>query len=87
MTAPNPIDYTTYTGAVKTRDGMPVRIICRDRSGPYPIVAMGLGEDQDEWIRCFPRNGLWRGVAGCSNDLLPVPKPRVKRHRPIPTGK
>ncbi len=73
MSDPNIIDYTTYTGDVKTRDGHSVRIICRDRSGPYPIVAI-VGEGESNHLRSFRRNGWWGDSRSGRHGLVPVPE-------------
>ncbi len=71
------IDYVTYQGEVQTRDGTPARIICRDRGGPYPIVAL-VGEGESNHLRSFRRNGWWGDSRSGRHGPIPVPEKETK---------
>ena len=62
------------TKPVRTRDGRPARIICTDRRGPFPIVAL-LKSYGGEEVRSYDQNGQFadRGP-GVANDLLNIPE-------------
>src|SRR5574337_94440 len=62
------------TKPVQTRAGHPARIICTDRKGEYPIVAL---VDDDDKARCFTKDGMyWASSKPCNNDLVNVPQKR-----------
>ena len=42
---------------VVTRDGRPVRILCTDANGTYPIVALVSGEDNEDSACTFKEDG------------------------------
>lgn len=45
---------------VVTRDGRNVRIICTDKRGDYPVVALiGIQDNGDESLDAFTENGCW----------------------------
>lgn len=65
------------TKPVRTRDGRPVRILCADRAGDKPIVALLLKEGC-EYLRSYFADGTYTGVPGYRNqhplDLVNPPK-------------
>ena len=74
----------TLDGEYQTRDGRPVRVLCVDRNGLYPVVAM-IGDSQD--VRTFSEDGVFGLTSGGRDDLIlrrrePV---RESRWRFVPT--
>lgn len=65
------------TKPVRTRDGRQVRILCTDRAGDKPIVALLLKEGC-EYLRSYFADGTYTGVPGYRNqhslDLVNIPK-------------
>lgn len=60
------------TKPVQTRDGRPARIICTDRKGEFPIVAL-LDYDEVD-ARAFAANGtVWGDGPDHKNDLINIP--------------
>lgn len=58
---------------VQTRDGKPVRIICFDRKGTAPIVALvDTGNDAEE-IRYYLADGKRSNTSDVSMDLVMAP--------------
>jgi hypothetical protein len=62
---------------VETRDGCPVRIVCWDRKGVEPIVAL-LGDGRDEEVGTFHTNGVYIRGQQSARDLFLVPNPDYK---------
>lgn len=61
------------TKPVRTRDGQAARIICTDRKGSYPIVAI-VGNDDDE-LRSFTADGkCWVRGGFSALDLVNIPE-------------
>lgn len=61
------------TKPVQTRDGRKARIICTDRKGEMPIVALITSEDGTETISDFKLNGsYWCGLK--ESDLINIPQ-------------
>lgn len=56
---------------IVTRDGRSVRIICTDRSGIYPIVAL-VGESME--VCCYTKEGKFFSNTQSSNDLFFAPE-------------
>ena len=54
------------TRKVVTRDGMPVRIICTDAKGDYPVVALAIDEDGSE----YTIRSTQYGISGFTEDDL-----------------
>ena len=51
---------------VVTREGRPVRIVCTDAKGDYPVVALAIDDDGSEYtVRCRPD-----GIGGFDEDDL-----------------
>ena len=44
---------------VVTRSGLPVRIVCTDKKGDYPVVALVKKSDNSEDVNSFRENGLY----------------------------
>ncbi len=63
-----------------TRDGRKARIICTDKKGPSPIVAVlprnGMEDVEDTY--CYLSNGRWMKETVNSEDLLNAPTPMRK---------
>ncbi len=61
---------------VVTRDGRNVRIICTDRRGEYPIIALTRKQDNgEETLDAFTENGRWALFGKESvNDLFSAPE-------------
>lgn len=62
------------TKPVRTREGRPARILCTDRKGTYPILALILHKDnfEEHWI--YSAEGKVAGTTNeCVNDLVNVP--------------
>ena len=61
---------------VVTRDGRNVRIICTDRRGDYPIIALTEKQDNgEETLDAFTENGRWALVGKESiHDLFFAPE-------------
>jgi len=64
----------TLDGEYQTRDGRPVRVLCVDRNGLYPVVAM-IGDSQD--VRTFSEDGVFGLTSGGRNDLI------LRRREPV----
>lgn len=60
---------------VMTRDGRPARIICTDRKGEYPILALIDDNDGFEGIAIYFANGKNR-TKDTPNDLVNAPTKR-----------
>lgn len=58
---------------VQTRDGKPVRIICFDRKGNVPIVALVDMGDDAEHVRYYRANGRRSNTSDVSMDLVMAP--------------
>ena len=65
----------TMDGKYQTRDGRPVRVLCVDADGDYPVVALAGG-----CVYTYTLEGkVLIGTAEGADDLIPVPeKRRVK---------
>ena len=44
---------TDLTKPVQTADGCKARVICTDRGGCYPVLALGIRDDGGEGIYCY----------------------------------
>ena len=55
---------------VVTRDGLPVRVICTDKKGEYPVVALVRKSDNNEEAHCFRENGLYLEGHKVNTDLF-----------------
>lgn len=68
------------TKPVQTREGDPVRIICTDRKGEYPIVGLVLSDHGDghEVVRAWPIDGQFYSKNMQHLDLINVPPKPVK---------
>ena len=68
--------YKNPSRKIVTRDGRNVRIICTDRRGNYPIIALTKKQDNDEeTLDAFTENGRWALVGKESiHDLFFVPE-------------
>lgn len=56
-----------------TSDGQPVRILCTDLKGFYPIAAAILQKDGAEYLTQFTSDGKWYTDTESVNDLKEVP--------------
>jgi hypothetical protein len=68
------------TKPVRTRGGRPARIICYDRGGLYPIVALVTYPD-NEWpeVKTYTKNGQFDSRNfNSSMDLINVPEKHVR---------
>ena len=54
---------------VVTRDGRAVRIICTDKKGTQPIIAL-ITNNKKEDLRTFYKNGRWSNTNECNLDLF-----------------
>lgn len=63
---------------VKTRDGRKARIVCTDRTGPFPIVALVMRMDRDhEENMSFSLDGRLANARNpCPSDLVNIPEKR-----------
>ena len=52
---------------IVTRSGRPVRIICTDAKGKYPVIALISNRNGDEASFEFTKDGLWS--EDCENSL------------------
>ena len=52
---------------IVTRAGRPVRIICTDAKGKYPVIALISNKNGDEASFEFTKDGLWN--ENCENSL------------------
>lgn len=66
------------TKPVQTRDGHPVRILCTDRKGKYPVVGLVISNYDDDFIRCWPVSGIYDLDRLQHLDLINVPPKPVK---------
>lgn len=66
------------TKPVQTRDGRPVRILCMDRKGEYPVVGLVISNYDDDFIRCWPVSGIYDLDRLQHLDLINVPPKLVK---------
>lgn len=66
------------TKPVQTRDGHPVRILCTDRKGKYPVVGLVISNYDDDFIRCWPVSGSYDLDRLQHLDLINVPPKPVK---------
>ena len=57
---------------VVTRDGREVRIICTDRKGEQPIIALVTINTKED-VRCFYKNGRWSNTNEWYLDLFFAP--------------
>ena len=55
---------------VVTRDGLPVRVICTDKKGEYPVVALIRKSDNNEEADSFKENGLYIEGHEVNTDLF-----------------
>jgi hypothetical protein len=64
---------------VQTRDGRPARIICTDRGGVYPIVALVKTPNSGiEIVGAYKMNGSGTHCASSRLDLINVPERKSK---------
>lgn len=66
------------TKPVQTRDGRPVRILCTDRKGEFPIVGLIASNYDDDIVRCWPVSGIYDLDRLRHLDLINVPPKPVK---------
>lgn len=60
---------------VQTRDGRPVRLICTNKKGDFPLVGLVLKNNGDEEVITFSNNGLYyENGPECISDLVNVPE-------------
>lgn len=63
---------------VQTRDGRPARIICTNRKGEFPIIALITEADGLESYLAYTADGfLWSNKSPHSSDLINVPVKHV----------
>jgi hypothetical protein len=62
------------TKPVQTRDGRPARIICTDRVGNFPVVALVPRKDGIEHINVYTCDGRASLRCNAHSDLIPVPQ-------------
>ena len=55
---------------VVTRDGRPVRILCTDANGTYPIAALVRGEDNEDSACTFKEDGTYLKGVESRRDLF-----------------
>lgn len=58
------------TKPVKTVGGSTARIICSDRKGDFPIIAL----IEEKFIHSYKLNGRHCDEPGCENDLVNIPQ-------------
>lgn len=67
------------TKPVRTRDGRPVRVLCTDKKGNFPIVALITDGNEKETVCTYNTEGHYYSSGGvCDADLVNVPE-RVER--------
>lgn len=59
-----------------TRDGRNVRIICTNKLGEFPIVAL-IHDGESEIVDIFTKDGNPAGYTHCSNNLFFVPEKKI----------
>ena len=62
------------TKPVQTRDGSPARIVCTDRKGGPPLIALVRGQERAERICSFYPNGQVCTTHCSGPDLVNVPE-------------
>ena len=62
-------------GHYQTRDGRPVRVLCLDGGGSYPVVGL-IGASANQWTN---QGGNYSWSEAHRNDLIPVPAPERKK--------
>lgn len=62
---------------VCTRDGRPVRVLCYDRLGAFPVVALVKDGDEVENTQCFTTNGFYYVGRESDTDLMMKPTKRT----------
>lgn len=62
---------------VCTRDGRPVRVLCYDRLGAFPVVALVKDGDEVENTQCFTTNGSYYVGRESDTDLMMKPTKRT----------
>lgn len=58
---------------VALRSGSDVRIICTDKKGEFPIVALVEDDDEGEFTICYRKTGRFHIERESPNDLVFVP--------------
>ena len=55
---------------VVTRDGRPVRIICTDAKGKYPVIGLALNKEEVEVPENYTENGCYLTNDRCDEDIF-----------------
>lgn len=55
-----------------TRGGYPVRILCTDRAGDNPVIALVKTGDDQEALFSYPTSGRYYNLEDSSLDLMPL---------------
>lgn len=55
---------------VVTRDGRPVRIICTDAKGKYPVIGLVLNKEEVEVPENYTENGCYLTNDRCDDDIF-----------------
>ena len=59
---------------VVTRDGRPVRIICTDAKGKYPVIGLALNKEEVEVPENYTENGCYLTNDRCDDDIFFAPE-------------
>ena len=59
---------------VVTRDGRPVRIICTDAKGKYPVIGLALNKEEVEVPENYTENGYYLTNDRCDDDIFFEPE-------------
>ena len=62
---------------VVTRDGRPVRIICTDAEGKYPVIGLALNKEEVEVPENYTENGCYLTNDICDDDIFFAPEKKV----------
>lgn len=62
------------TKPVQTRDGRPVRILCTDKKGNYPVVGLVTNNDGSETVNSYRHDGVYYSAGVSDADLVNAPE-------------
>lgn len=62
---------------VVTRTGKPVRIVCTDVRGEFPVVGVIYYNDEKDIVDSFTENGKWTNECKSDLDLFFAPEKRI----------
>ena len=59
---------------IVTKDGRPVRIICTDAKGKYPVIGLALNKEEVEVPENYTENGYYLTNDRCDDDIFFAPE-------------